>query len=251
MGSLYSLADQIDPVEYGDLVDQWLDLATASEYRTDPEDLSPDELRRQVRTRLVSSLFDGLEPYPYARRPFPLVGQIICIDYPEAIIRVTGQLAAKMALPVDQLFAPGQANTDAEPADSPAPLGDDGTYEITGESDFIASKAANLGALVPSVIGPAPHGLIFAIPRDNAIVYEVVRAGWGKRVNEFAPLAAALATHYAQEDSMVSPASYYWAPDGTVEMLSRPGTDDSGGRTLSITIGPVFSANVMRQVAPQ
>jgi hypothetical protein len=100
------------------------------------------------------------------------------------------------------------------------------------------------------VIGPAPHGFIFAIPRHQAFIYQVIREGWLKRVNNFAPFAALLGHQAAEDGVMVSPSAYYWAPDGTVESLSAASTDESGNRTLSITIRAGFSTHVMGQVAP-
>ncbi|MDR1119115.1 MAG: hypothetical protein LBL01_07470 [Bifidobacteriaceae bacterium] len=212
--------------------------------------MSPDELRQKIRTRLVSSLSGGLDDYPYARRPFAGVGQILCVDYPESVTALTGDLPQRLALPVDELFAQGQANVDAEPAGPPGPLADTGLMLISGESSFVASKAANLAALVPQVTGPAPHGLVFCVPRHQALVYGVVGPGWVETVNYLARLAAAQARRAAAEGDMVSPLGYYRSPDGAVETLSGPSADESAEDGIRVTPEQAFQRHVMGTVPP-
>ncbi|MDR0593238.1 MAG: hypothetical protein LBG60_08305 [Bifidobacteriaceae bacterium] len=211
--SLYQVAGQADRAQWRGLAERWAVMTLAAPLRTEPTAMSADELRRHVRTRLISSMHGGLDPYPYARRTFPLVGQILCVDYPETVVKVDADMAGRLALPTAELFGRGQANTDAEPFEEHAALDDEGgIWEIAGDSLFIASKAANWGALVPGVTGPAPHGLIFSLPRSTALIYQVVRDGWGRAAARFAQFAFALGRQAAQEGDFVSPYTYYCSP---------------------------------------
>ncbi|MFB2583747.1 hypothetical protein [Herbiconiux liukaitaii] len=70
-----------------------------------------------------------------------------------------------LALGLDELYAFGQLNTDAEPVDrrfEPFP----GIEVIVGDSLFTASKAANL----PAVLGSAPWGTLFTVPHRHMLV---------------------------------------------------------------------------------
>ncbi|MDR1442912.1 MAG: hypothetical protein LBJ02_11145 [Bifidobacteriaceae bacterium] len=250
LASLYGVAAEEEPGGYAELVSDWLDAVVAAASRAKPEEMAADELRERIRTRLVNSLLVGLEAYPYARHPFIGITQILCVDYPEALINLKGEMISRLALPLDELFVQGQINTDAEPTDEPVMLDDSGFAVLSGESSFIASKAAHLSALVPAVTGPAPHGLLFAIPRHNALVYAPVREGWADLVNTLAPFAAVRADQATEDGEMVSRMGYYWAPDGTVELLSEPYVNEDGGKSIRVVPGPVFTAQVMRQLPP-
>lgn len=132
-----------------------------------PEQLSADELRRQVRTRIIPR-DDGRpnEPTFHYARPFA-EGLVLalCVDFPTTVQYVTDAYLGDLALNRDELYAFGQLNTDREPVDErfePVP----GIQAIGGDSLFTASKAANL----PAVLGPAPLGTLFTLPHRHLII---------------------------------------------------------------------------------
>ncbi|MDR1392893.1 MAG: hypothetical protein LBJ62_02845 [Bifidobacteriaceae bacterium] len=249
LNRLYATAAQTTPKDLAEMIERWVDSTLAVIDLPDPAEMDAAELRQRIRTRLISSMYGGLEPYPYARRPFSLVGQILCLDYSEALLRLTEDSVDNLALPLDELFAQGQANTDAEPFDQHVALDDSGQiWEITGESVFIASKAANLAALVPAVTGPAPFGLAFAIPRSNTLVYQIIRDGWAIALNQFAQLTWAMGKRSAEEGDWVCPYAFYYAPDGIVELLSLPPQDPSSDK-IRLNIDGAIAEHVVNHPA--
>jgi hypothetical protein len=245
--TLFAGAADVRPSDWPELVSDWLDGAVAAAERIEPEDMEEAELRQRIRTRLIRSLGGGLDGFGYARKPLGLTGQILCIDYDEVVMNLTEERIPDLRLSLDELFVQGQKNTDAEPVDPPVRLDPDaGIMEIIGESMFIASKATNMAALVPAVTGPAPHGLVFAIPRSSALIYQPIQDGWGSAVGEFANLAVALGTEALKTDEMVSFAAYYWAPDGTVEMLAAPTVDRAGKKSIVVQPDEAFSRYVIK-----
>ncbi|MDR2373405.1 MAG: hypothetical protein LBD77_04770 [Bifidobacteriaceae bacterium] len=185
-----------------------------------PEALSAAELRQHVHTLLGPAAMVNRAGFPYARSPFPGVEQVLCLVYPNQILPLTGDSIDRLALSLDELFAAGQANVDALPTDPPEPLGDPGLTFITGPSEFVASKAANIAALVAGPIGPAPHGLFFAVPNYNSVACAVIMPGWGRAFAHMIRAAVLAADQAAQAHTRVSPLTYYWAPDGTVEQVT-------------------------------
>jgi hypothetical protein len=131
------------------------------------EELTADELRVRVRTRILA---DGEgrpgEPTFHYARPFTTGLMLaLCIDFPTTVQFVTDLNLDGLALSLDELYAYGQLNTDQEPIDErfePIP----GIHVIAGDSLFTASKAANL----PGVFGAAPLGTLFTMPHRHMLI---------------------------------------------------------------------------------
>ena len=131
------------------------------------EQLSAEQLRQQVRTRILPAGEGGAnEPtFRYAR---PFADRLIvalCVDFPRSVQFVTDDNLGGLALALDDLYAFGQLNTDREPVDErfePSP----GIQAIIGDSLFTASKAANL----PAAIGAAPFGTLFTVPHRHMLI---------------------------------------------------------------------------------
>lgn len=129
--------------------------------------LSADQLRRQVRTRILPGGVGGpKEPTFHYARPFTddLI-LALCVDFPTTVKFIEDSDIDDLALSVDELYAYGQLNTDREPVDERIePV--EGIHVIAGDSLFTASKAANL----PAVLGAAPLGTLFTLPHRHMII---------------------------------------------------------------------------------
>jgi hypothetical protein len=218
-----------------------------------PEALSADELRRRIRTRLEPDLGGMLEPYPYARRPFRTMGLILCVQLDQRVVELRGWRPAGLSLSLDELFAHGQANTDAEPMGAPDPLdaaGAPGLAMVAGPSRFVASKVANMQALVPAVTGPAPNGLLFVIPRYEGVIYAVVKPGWASMMDNLADVAQVQFHRATPEGASLSLIGYYWAPDGTIDAVFGHVTQGSGKPQLRLDPTPAFTRYVLDRVPP-
>ncbi|MDR6970765.1 hypothetical protein [Leifsonia shinshuensis] len=132
-----------------------------------PAELSADELRRQVRTRILPG-GEGRPNEPTFRYARPFTDELIvalCVDFPTTIHFINDSHIDDLALSLDELYAYGQLNTDQEPVGEhfePAP----GIHVIVGDSLFTASKAANL----PAVLGAAPLGTLFTLPHRHILI---------------------------------------------------------------------------------
>ncbi len=131
------------------------------------EQLSAEQLRQQVRTRILPSEPTGPgEPtFGYARAFSDDLILALCVDYPTSVSFIADGDVDRLALSLDELYAFGQLNTDREPVDErlePAP----GIELIVGNSLFTASKAANL----PAVIGASPFGTLFTLPHRHMLI---------------------------------------------------------------------------------
>ena len=126
-----------------------------------PTDLSADELRAQVRTRILPG-GEGQPNEPTFHHARPFADDLIlalCVDFPTTVSYINDAHVDKLALSLDELYAFGQLNTDKEPVDEriePVP----GIQVFVGQSLFIASKAANF----PAVLGTPPLGTLFTLP---------------------------------------------------------------------------------------
>ncbi|MCL2503698.1 MAG: hypothetical protein FWE94_03695 [Coriobacteriia bacterium] len=217
-----------------------------------PESLGEAELRARIRTRLIDGDYNdedewgrivGLPPaetaqtdFPYARKFAPGVIQVLCVDYPQTVRTLDAETLPKMALPADELFDEGQKNTDAEAIDEMSQV-DELVSCIAGDSLFTASKAGNFDALVPKVIGPAPMGVIFAIPNRNVLLYSVVKAeDCMERVIAVTNIVDGIGSDpgFNHRGGLVSPYTYYWAPDGTVERVGGRYYEADGTSRIAI-----------------
>lgn len=132
-----------------------------------PEDMSADELRARVRTRIIpGGESRPLEPTFHYARPFTdeLI-VVLCVDFPTTVTFISDAHLDGLALGLDELYLFGQVNTDREPIDDrfePMP----GIHVIVGESLFVASKAAHL----PAAFGAAPLGTLLTLPHRHMLM---------------------------------------------------------------------------------
>jgi len=141
LANLTEQAKRVDRAEWPTLVATYV--ARAQSQPTPPEHLSADELRTQVRTRLVPDTRDEWDGTSTYARPFaPGIVQVLCVDYPQMVTTVSDKTLDKLALPLNELWQYGQANTDAEPIDEQDKL-DDHVSLLAGGSFFVASKVAS------------------------------------------------------------------------------------------------------------
>jgi hypothetical protein len=204
------------------------------------ESLDAAALRAQVRSRLLADLDDVVD-LSYARPFAPGLVEALCIDFPNSVATVGAEALCRLALPVDELFEAGRRNTDAEPIEEHGLLAE-GARFLTGGSLFIASKAANFGALVPAVIGEAPLGVVFGVPNRELLVYAVLSGP-----ESVQPVNALLhfVDEYTHDSSRLNPGGvlstelYHWAPDRHVERIGGRGHD---GQTLVIEARGAFAA---------
>ena len=131
------------------------------------EQLSADQLRQQVRSRILPAA-EGSPNEPTFRYARPFGDRLmvaLCVDFPRSVQYVTDDNLTGLSLNLDDLHTFGQMNTDREPVDErfePSP----GIQVISGDSLFTASKAANL----PAAIGTSPFGTLFTVPHRHMLI---------------------------------------------------------------------------------
>jgi hypothetical protein len=227
-------------------VDFWLAAMTELIAQGPGHRPSADEVRTGIRTRLYRADHDT-ERLSYAR-PFAdglVLG--LAIDSPRSVGTVTTQSLADLSLGVNELYAMGQANTDREPIDEAFDLEDGPVRVLVGNSYFVASRVANMPALLAEHIGPAPAGVAFAVPDRHTVVYQVVDKDNWIDVIHILRSVDALTTHPDQADDsggLLSEYLYYWAPDGTVELLGGRLTEVEGELTSTLKPGKVFGQSM-------
>ncbi len=227
-------------------VDHWL-AATMDVISRGPNNRhSQDEILRGIRTRLYPADLDT-EGLSYAR-PFAeglVLG--LAIDSPTAVATVTTKSLPELGFELDRLFELGQANTDGEAIEEVFDVEESGCRGFGGESYFIASRAANLSALVDH-IGDAPYGIAFGVPNRHTLVFKVVDKDRWVDIIGIAQLVDSVTLDddvEANPGGVLSPNLYYWAPDGTVELLGGRLTEVEGEMTLTARPGPAFGRFVL------
>ena len=196
------------------------------------EDLTPEQLRAQIRTRILPTNALGsaeIDLSGYARPVADGLWAVLCVDFPETVSYVSPATAARLP-DLDEAFRIGQTNTDAEPIDDVHHY-DNGLIGVSGESVFIASKAMNPAALLAQTVGhDAPHGIVFAVPDRSSVLLHVIEDIGA--VEAIGSLAAVADQVYAESTYTVSPRIYHWYRD-TITDIGGVNADRSG-----ITVTP-------------
>jgi hypothetical protein len=203
-----------------------------------PEELSADELRSRIRTRLLSDQKDEWSSFDYARPFAPGIIQVLCVDCPHVVTTLGDDSIPQMALTLEEMYFHGQENTDAEPIDERFEVAEF-VHGLTGESLFIASKAGNFPALVRGVIGRAPLGVVFAVPNRSLLLFSVVtQEHWLTQVMRLARTVDGVGFNpeFNHPGGLISPYAYYWAPDGTVERISGRCVGEDGEDAVSLDL---------------
>jgi len=115
LANITRAAEDIDPGDWDEMVRRQVQGLLASQSYTQPENLSAEQLRRQVRTRLISDEETEHEDTSYARPFAPGIVQVLCVDYPQSVATLSAKTLPELPLSLYELYAVGQANTDAEP----------------------------------------------------------------------------------------------------------------------------------------
>lgn len=201
-----------------------------------PETLAPDELRPLLRSRLVAEVAGDPSDLSYGRRFAPGVLEVLCLNYPESVLTMPRELVEQLAIGLDEAFAQGRANTDAEPVEERFHV-DDSVWGLTGDSMFIASRVTNMARLIADVIGPAPLGVSFAIPNRSLVIYTVMtEEGWRQEATDLIQVLETILTDddFYHPGGLVSSDIFYWSPEGRIEPLGGPEIGAEGERTLHI-----------------
>lgn len=228
--------------EWPELVDWYVRSQLDVLAQPELKDLSVDDLRRQIRVQLISAEARPDDDLAYARPFAPGIRSVLCLDTPTAVSTLTTDALADLPLGLDELYAQGQANTDAEPTDDEDAI-DHLVRTLEGESFFIAAKAANFAALTSTVIGPAPLGVVFALPNRHLLLYAIADQADGMEAAvAVTEVAAAVCSdeEFDHPGGIISSSSYYCAPDGTVELLGGEQHEIDGEPALSIRPGDAF-----------
>ena len=239
-GYLVNLVDGSAPSDWPDVFAALADNVSASLTQAHPEDLTADQLRAQIRTRLVAT--SEVESTDLVWRPFASdLAQILCVDFPTTVVRLN--IGVKLPLDRATLFRLGQANTDAEPVDEVFVVDGD-VWCLAGESHYVAARAANFASLAAEHIGPAPHGIAFSLPDRHSVLFSVLSPEesitW---VMALTSVTETLCVEAAAErpGGVISPSVYYWAPDGRVERISGSRLLMDGEPATLISPGPLFA----------
>lgn len=191
------------------------------------DELTPDDLRRQIRTRILADSADPLMTPEYSRRVAPGLKAALNLDFPETVSTVSDQMLPSLALPPNELFLFGQANVDREPIDERSTL-DHGIRLLGGGSLFIASKFLNLAHLQEAELGAAPYGLVFALPHRSLALVKVLDHDSVAAIQAIANLTLNIASGRMRgtPGGLISDGLYYW--NGGVEIDQIGGADATG-----------------------
>ncbi|MFT4043584.1 MAG: hypothetical protein QM673_10525 [Gordonia sp. (in: high G+C Gram-positive bacteria)] len=212
------------------VVEQHFGAMARAQHQTPVDELTPDELSAQIRTRLlpVDALqMGGIDMSGYARPIADDLAAVLCIDYPETVTYLDGGRAQRLDLP--SLFARGQRNTDNESLDEVTAIADGTVTMVAGHSVFTASKALNMASLTADIFGSdAPYGVAFAVPdRHTVLAHLIVSSEAVLAISRLAQIAAR--THENASWS-VSPNVYHWYGDN----ITRISATDPERKTLEI-----------------
>ena len=206
-----------------------------------PRELTAEQLRAQIRTRLFPP---DQASFAYARPVAEGLALVLAVDYPSTVMAVADPLLEGIAMPLDELYAVGQANTDQEPIEQRIEVSEH-TSVLTGSSLFLASRAANWTALVPDVVGPAPLGVAFGVPdRENVIYVVLGQEDWLDQVLEVAGLVHNFTTdpRHGHPGGVLSSDTYYASPEGVIHRLAYFTDDGSLAMTPNEEFGRRFIA---------
>jgi hypothetical protein len=215
----FDMARRTPPDEWPQLVAYRIGSVSDALSAPEPSDLTPEQLRAQIRTRLYPPEAGRSS---YERVIAEGLALALTLDFPTTVVTLTDQNIEGIALPLDELYAVGQANTDREPIDDQFDLSEN-VSAFTGESLFVASRAANWTSLVPEVVGPAPLGVAFGVPSREVVFYSVLRhADWADQIRELAYRLSDYISdpRYTHPGGVVSDSIYYASPEGAISQLA-------------------------------
>lgn len=196
-----------------------------------------DEIHEQLRVRLVAR--EGAPAY--AREFTPDLVIALALDLPTMVSTISDETLTELPLELDELFEIGQANTDREVIDSAEHV-DDGVLALEGESWFVASRMTNFSTLLPH-LGAAPNGVLFVPLTRSVVLASIVSSkdALGQAMTITATANAIMNSEGIElPGGILSPYTYYWAPDGTIERIAGVAMEIDGEIMQPIIPGPVF-----------
>jgi len=245
------LRENVDRADWPDAARRHVRTMLVAQQEPVAESLSPDELRTRLRSRLFSDTTDNdaLIDLSYGLPFSPGIIEVLSIDVPQAVSTLGRDQAEALPWSFAEALAIGRENTLArEPIDEQfdvIPL----VHGLGGNSLFIASKVASMGALVADgPIGPAPMGVAFAVPNRSTLLYAVLTPeNWPAQINELARLLASITTDpdFFHPAGVINADVHYWAPDGRTEFLGGRRTDTEGESVDQIVLGEAFIHHVL------
>lgn len=234
-----------DRSEWPDVVHEHVDGMLASRDQVPPAQMSADELRARLRSRLVADT-DDLVDVSYGRPFAPGIVEVLCIDYPQTVLTLSRSDVDHLALELDEAFAEGRRNTSSEPIEDRFALAE-GLWGLTGDSMFAASRAVDLAPIVAAYGGASAHGIAFALINRSLIVYTVITPdAWQDELMRIVGAADTITTdpEFFHPGGVVSPNVFYLAPDGRIDLIGGPVTDDDGVPSLAIALPTSFTDNI-------
>lgn len=199
---------------------------------------SAEEWRRVIRTRLIGidHAVPGMEP---VSRPF--AGDLLLALYRRfdgGVAPVLEGDAEACPLSVDELYALGQANTNADPLVHAGPIGG-GAWALHGEGFSTASKAADLPDLLGTIDVDVSGGVLFAVPHKHALGLHPVDLADPELALRSMVLFVIEETMEGI-DAMLSPCVFHRAPDGFIEAVALPRRELDGSMTVVLLPGTRF-----------
>lgn len=222
-------------------LEAWIDRGLQLSSAPKPQEMPVEELRRRIRVHVrpdEPDRVDGLVWRPIAAG----LAEVLCVDYPEAVMMLKQETLAELQLGVDELFELGRANTLAEPVDEVTSI-TEGVGAVFGDSHFVAAHAVGLETLVGDVISAAPCGVAFAVPNRHSLLFSVITPdGWAAELITLTQvLSATLEYPEDHPGGIISDAVYYWAPDGRVERVTGAPMLVEGSPTEVVRLTPALA----------
>lgn len=185
--------------------------------------LDDEEMLARLRSRLMSRDVLALMPLEYARPFAPGVVEVLCVDLPQTV-QLLGDPAVA-GRDVDSMYSRGRANLRHE-SFGRAHVDPSLTF-LEGPSLFVASQLVRPG-FAAEVIGPAPHGWVFAIPDRHTLAFHVIDGP--ESVVSISRLAEMMGSldRDNRPGGLVS-ASVFYTDDRNVQQISMMDADGAWG----------------------
>ncbi len=200
------------------------------------------EARRRVKPRLHG--VGDLPPGDYPRRQV-CSGLVVApvLDLTHSLGSLEREDIAAWGVDEGELFDVALENLRAEPHGDwrPVHLGEQMTaLMLTDASLFTASRLLTLQELLP---GPAPHGVLVAVPHGHLLAAHVIADL--SVLGVIGQLAQICTREYAEETGAISPSLYWWRAGAITEI---PYQFEDG--RLSLAAPPAFTALLGQLATP-
>lgn len=212
---------------WDEIVDRHVATMVESQRLSDPEmllNMDDEEFYMRLRERVVPrSVLRPIDEFSYSR---PLVDahdsprRVLNLSFPDLALSLAGRYLVNRDLATAWAF--GRENTAAVPIDQRESLVKDGIVveALRGDSIYVASKVADMPALIEKYSAPAEFGVLFAIPNAYEIDFYPVENS--EDTVRAAELMATLA-HMLVSDtpSPASPEVFFWRGGQFCQVTNR------------------------------